>query len=168
MYKNKKFGLSQNQIISILRRIPLFEGLSDREYVILTDFCHVTAVNEGNYLFHEGEFGYELYVLLAGEMSIYNKARGKLGSMKPGDVLGEMAVVRKSSRSADAVAERDSLLLRIKRIELDQLVGKAPRISYIIVLNIARLVSERLLVANNINEDPEQEEHWDYEPISVR
>ncbi len=59
-------GLSQNHVISILRRIPLFDGLNDGEYKILTEFCRVRAVKAGEALFREGDFGFEFFVILVG------------------------------------------------------------------------------------------------------
>lgn len=171
-------GLSQNHVITILRRIPLFDGLNDGEYKILTEFCRVRVVKAGETLFREGDFGFEFFVILVGEMTVSTHAKGPINQIVPGDVLGEMAVVRRSSRSATVTADRDALLLRIRRDELDQIVGIAPRVSYLIAMNIARRLSERLVHSNELIPPLEREataaaeqpegEHWDYVPISVR
>ena len=68
----------------------------------------------GDFLFQEGEHGDKMYVLLEGEIDIF------LGDFVfetagPGSLLGEMALIDDSPRTAHAVAKTPSRLAQIDR-----------------------------------------------------
>ncbi len=136
---------SASRIVGILKKIPVFFGLANEEYVALIDVCHVAQYPAGEVLFEEGDSGHDMYVLLAGEVEITTEKAGPIYTMKPGEILGEIAVVSHVNRTATAVTTEDSSLLRLSRDELDMLIGKAPRASYVIMKNIALTLAERLM-----------------------
>lgn len=63
----------------------------------------------------EGEIESALFILLKGEVYINKTSRPhlKLAQLKPGDVFGEVAFVKNIARSANAVAETDTIVLKI-------------------------------------------------------
>ncbi|MCW8826869.1 MAG: cyclic nucleotide-binding domain-containing protein [Gammaproteobacteria bacterium] len=148
MPRNDK-ATTQKAVIHILRKLPLFSGLMDDEYKLLMSVCHLIELPRQKILFHADEAGHEIYLLLNGKIEIKAINSGHLGIIHPGEVVGEMAVVRDALRSATATAIEDSLLFRINQSDLDLLLGKSPRVSYLIMKNIARELAERLATSNN-------------------
>ena len=142
-----KFSVSR--IVGILKKIPIFGGLANDEYVALIDVCHVAQHAASEVLFEEGDSGHDMYVLLAGAVDITTQKAGLIYTMKPGEIFGEIAVVSHVHRTATAVATEDSSVLRLSRDELDMLIGKAPRASYVVMKNIAQTLAERLMTSDD-------------------
>ncbi|NIR97208.1 MAG: cyclic nucleotide-binding domain-containing protein, partial [Gammaproteobacteria bacterium] len=91
--------------LSKLRQVSLFGGFSDGELVRLLKICRTRQFGQGTYVFHEGEPGHSLYVLVAGRLNISTVVGGQakvLVEMTPGDCFGEMAIISAEPRSADA------------------------------------------------------------------
>ena len=131
-----------------MRKLPLFHGLQDSEHLMLINACKIVKLIEGSFLFREGDRGHELYILLNGKMRIQTDEIGVMGHIRPGDIVGEMGVVRNADRTATIIATENSMLFSIGRMDLEGLAGKAPRISYLIMRNIANVVSDRLATTN--------------------
>lgn len=86
-----------------LRRIALFQGFADADLAQLAAElreCHLAA---GDVLFHQGEVGQDCYVILQGELEVItylNGAELRLGTRCTGEIIGEMALIDRSPRSA--------------------------------------------------------------------
>lgn len=86
-----------------LRRIALFQGFADADLTQLAEElreCHLAA---GDVLFHQGEVGQDCYVILQGELEVItylNGAELRLGTRCAGEIIGEMALIDRSPRSA--------------------------------------------------------------------
>jgi CRP/FNR family transcriptional regulator, cyclic AMP receptor protein len=79
----------------------------------------------GDFLFREGEKGDKMYVLLEGEIDIF-LGDFVLETAGPGSLLGEMALIDDSLRTADAVAKTPSKLAQIDRGRFHFLVQQTP------------------------------------------
>ena len=137
------------RIITILKKIPVFAGLTDEEYELLINVCRVVQCAEGEVLFEEGAAGHDMFVLLAGSVEITTSKAGPIHTLTPGELVGEIAVVCRVHRTATSVATQESVLLKLSRDELDLLLGRAPRASYVIMKNIAETLGERLMGADS-------------------
>ena len=85
----------------------------------------VTSVQSGVPLFNEGESGKNMYVLMEGTVSIL--VGGKLVEVaEPGSLLGEMALVNSSVRSATAITRSDCRVISINSLQFDLLVRESP------------------------------------------
>ncbi len=81
-------------------------------------------------------------------MEITTSKAGTITTLKPGELVGEIALVCRVNRTATAVATQASALLKLSRAELDLLLGRAPRASYVIMRNIAETLGARLMGAD--------------------
>ena len=80
-------------------------------------------------IFQEGQIGNEVYFIHSGSVQLFKKtAKGPIALQKlgPSEVFGEMAVIDKGKRSADAIALDNTSLTVISLSEFDSLIGKAP------------------------------------------
>ncbi len=83
----------------------------------------------GEYLMQEGESGYEAYMIISGDVEVTKKVRGKeinLISLSAGDVIGEMALILKATRSASVKAIEDTEVVVITEETMKQGLSKLP------------------------------------------
>ena len=93
----------------------------------------------GKTIVKEGTAGDLMYVILEGELEV--SAGGKLIEVaKPGDVVGEMALIDTKARSATVVAKSDCRLVPINEKRFLVLVHETP----IFALLVMRTLADRL------------------------
>jgi CRP-like cAMP-binding protein len=143
--------------VARLRDIGLFGGLGDD---ILETFVANLARLElasGADVFHEGEAGRDLFVILDGEIEVLRRSkRGhetRVALLGPGDWFGEMSILDVLPRSATMRVVAPSQLLRFSAQDLDTLYRRDLRAYSLLVLNIAREISRRLRVADGLLAD---------------
>jgi len=140
-----------------LRQIGLFGALPDEVLEQLGRILTTAQVETGSTLFHEGEDGRDMYVLLNGEMEVLKRSKGgadaRVALLGPGDWFGEMSIVDIQPRSASVRALAPSVLLRVSTSDLDFLYRHDLRSYALVVLNLARELSRRLRVADGILAD---------------
>jgi CheY-like chemotaxis protein len=127
-----------------LRRVSLFSGFSDPELIRLLKICRTRNYPAGSFIFHEGEKGYSLYVLVAGTLEIRKEEHGTsrvLVEMHPGDCFGEMAIIADEPRMADATAATDCTVIEVNASVVN---SNEDIISLKLVRQIAILLAKKL------------------------
>lgn len=99
-------------MIDKLRDLPLFRSFDDEALAALSSRVTAKSIDEGEVLFEEGEEGETFYIVDAGEVTIRKKER-TLAVLRDGQMFGEMALFEKETRSASAVATRETSLYAI-------------------------------------------------------
>jgi signal transduction histidine kinase len=120
---------SQTERFEFLKRIPLFAELGETDLRKLCSLVGDVRLAAGEELFRQGGDGDLAYVIREGEIQISRFSEGQeipLAVRRPGEVIGEMALLEQVPRMASARARTDSLLLAIGRRELDQLLTSSP------------------------------------------
>ena len=100
-------------------------------------------------VFREGDMDSDLYILLKGSVSIKKQSFDRVESKRlvtfgPGSVFGEMALIDKSPRSADAWADTDCELLRLPHEAFVDMCREHPQVANKLLINIAREISFKL------------------------
>ncbi len=112
-----------------LRKSELFRELSDddlQRLCLTTEYVRLAA---GKTLFTQGSPGDKAYFIQEGQLEILNTAGGRevlIAVRKPGELIGEMALLEETPRSAAVRARVDSLLFAIGKQQFDQLFGSSP------------------------------------------
>ncbi len=98
------------------------------------------AYPEGSMIFTEGQTGREMFIVQKGSVrisKIVNEEEQIIAFFKPGDVLGEMALLENDYRSANAIANEDCVLLVLNRENFDQMVQTQPQYIYKLTTTLA-------------------------------
>ena len=98
----------------------------------------------GDFLFREGDKGDKMYVLLEGEVDIF-LGDFVLETAGPGSLLGEMALIDDSPRTANAVAKA-SRLAQIDRRRFHFLVQQTPHFA----THVMKILADRLRHMNAV------------------
>lgn len=128
------------EYIDHLRRVPLFDGLSDKELEFLAGVTTETSVKEGSVLVKQGELGQEAMIVEAGTASV-TRDGSEIDTIGPGDFFGEMSLVNNQPRNAGVVATSDMTLLVMDSREFSSILDKYPEVAVKILKTVvARLV----------------------------
>jgi CRP/FNR family transcriptional regulator, cyclic AMP receptor protein len=137
---------------SILKNVYLFDGLSEEDLEKVFDICKPFELKENEKLFSEGDAGDELFIIVSGEIRI-SKLIGGLGEealavLKDGNFFGEMSLVDDVPRSADAISNKASSLLRISREDFLQLLMSDKDLALTLLMTFVKTLSLRLRQTN--------------------
>ncbi|MHB9027278.1 MAG: Crp/Fnr family transcriptional regulator [Candidatus Latescibacterota bacterium] len=103
--------------IEIMKKIPLFKGFSDEQYVKVQKICSRRNIKKDNYIYYEGEDSSDLFILLKGRLRIMLKGV-LLNVLFPICMVGEIGVFTDGNRSASVLADEDSAVIRIPKKDL--------------------------------------------------
>ena len=127
-----------------LARSPLFAGLPRRLLGRLATRFLEKAYYAGEVVFHEGDPGRALFVVVEGTVEITQATpRGEhvVRTLGAGDAFGELALIDDSPRSGSArVAEPGSLLILYKT-DFDALMESEARIAVVVMRNLSRILA---------------------------
>ena len=124
---------------------PLFKGMSRKLLRKLLIDLIEKKYEAGDIIFHEGESGKAVYVVLEGSVKIVkgsNSENKTLHVLGPGSHFGELALIGHTTRFATAVAEEDSLLLIMYKSYFDDLIRCNSATSARILLNLVEILSD--------------------------
>lgn len=127
--------------------IPLFKGLNSAEIVQVICAGKALTLQGGEYVFHAGDEGNEMFVVISGSVrveTIIGGSRQILARFTTGQIFGEIAFVTKILRTADIVAEEELEILEISEIFFQSLILKLPETAAKILYNLSLILCERL------------------------
>jgi serine phosphatase RsbU (regulator of sigma subunit) len=130
---------------NLLANIPFFTDLPPDELDRLMAELDVVNLKSGEILFHEGDPGEHLYVVVKGELEILMAPNTEneliLNILYEGEYLGEMSLIQPGGhRTASARARGDVVLLSMSREQFKDLLKRHPYLANAMV----RVLSQRL------------------------
>lgn len=146
-------GKDLEAVAAALAKSELMAALSQETLARLARAGAPSALEPGALLFARGDKGDALYVLLEGEVEVRTSNEAgrdvRIAALKPGALIGEMAVLDGGARSADIAAIRRCRLLRISRDSALAALESEPKA----LLKLIAELSRRLRAANSNLED---------------
>ena len=96
--------LSQIERFHLLSNVPIFAGISMEEQRILADKSILENREPNEIVIEQGEVGHCLYIILQGHVlvTVQNKSKiwKRITTLGPGNIFGEIAVIRNIPRTA--------------------------------------------------------------------
>src|SRR5581483_8610524 len=121
--------------------VPLFSGLSPAEIAALAKRATTVTLGAGAWLYHEGDIADGMYVVRSGRIQMVDERRDGgpqiIRELRPGAVLGELALIRRSRRTAGARVRRDAVLLRIDQAAFEEILGSSSHVSRVLLTTLA-------------------------------
>jgi CRP-like cAMP-binding protein len=137
----------------VLARSGLFQGVSAAAAEAAAEAFQSVEYPRGNTIFHEGDAGDSLYIVLSGKVKIGRKAsdgrENMLAVMGPSDQFGELSLFDPGPRTATATALTDVRLARMHKTALRPWISEHPEIAE----QLLRVLARRLRRTNNIVAD---------------
>jgi len=117
--------------IAFLKKIHLFHGLEEDEYVAIAEELQELPVPKDGVVFKQDNKADSFYLIYGGSVRIARRQNNKeiqLARLVKEDYFGEMALVEKRRRSATVVALADTLLLVLSRQDFEKLYKQKPHL----------------------------------------
>lgn len=125
----------------VLRSAPLFRGLDDDAASALRASMIEEVLERGEVLFHEGDEGDRVYVVINGKVKLGRKApdgrENLLALLGPGQMFGELSLFDPGPRSATCTAVTDSNLLSLRHNNLLPWLTGRPELARALLLQLA-------------------------------
>jgi sigma-B regulation protein RsbU (phosphoserine phosphatase) len=115
-----------------LESLQLFQSLPAATLTQLAQDLTEQQLAAGTVLFNQGDPGHNCFVILSGALEVLTFVDGKelrLDIFKRGQVIGEMALIDRSPRSATVRAVETSRLLVLTERDFITLIGNAPELA---------------------------------------
>ena len=126
---------------AVLRQIPLFHTLNQRERGLVELILHERTYVAGELIWEEGEEGLGMYIILEGQVKVVRKGiagKRELGTLAVGESFGELSLLEGGTRTVGVIAaESPTRLLSLFRPELLRLMENHSRIGHKLCYELA-------------------------------
>lgn len=151
-------GVSVDKVV----RASLFRGLTKEEMEKVLSLGREVKWGEGETIVVEGEVGETIYIIYSGAVKVSKRltlsqlAEGaghgektllQMDTAEP-IVVGEVAMLTKSERSATITATKECIALEIHGADMAKLCNSDTVLGFKIMSNLAQILSDRLRKAN--------------------
>jgi CRP/FNR family transcriptional regulator, cyclic AMP receptor protein len=137
----------------VLRKAGLFQGVDPEASEALASQFEIFDAARGTTLFHEGEPGDSLYIVLAGKVKLGRRSsdgrENLVAVMGPSDQFGELSIFDPGPRTSTAVVVTDARIARLPKQALHAWVENRPEIA----LQLLRVIARRLRRTNTMLAD---------------
>ena len=137
----------------ILGRFNIFKGLTSNELKEIAQFCEDRIYTKSEGIFDQSSPGKEVYIVKKGKVHIdiglkWQTDHRMIHQFTDGDIFGELAILDQRPRSATAICDSDTEVITINCDSLWDLFDRNNHIGYIVITNLATVLSTRLRNAN--------------------
>ena len=128
-------------------------ALQNREYAeILAEHCKKVDVTEGALIARQGAPSDSMHFILEGRIgvivSVGPHSQIRVRSLGQNTTIGEMGLLTRQPRSANIVAEENSVLYEFSAESYDQITSEHPALTQALLTYVMTVMSERLRFAN--------------------
>jgi len=122
--------------VDLLRRVPLFAGLSKRDLAQIASVADEVDFDAGKVLIREGERGREFFVIVDGEVEV-RRGDEHVATMGAGDFFGEMALLTHTPRNATVTTTTALRALVLADRQFRALLDHSPSVQIKVLLALA-------------------------------
>lgn len=155
----KKTG-KEESYLNMLGKNILFQNLNKKELQFIHTIIHERSYRTGEVIFHQGNLGTGMYMIIKGSVDIVIKDIDHLNKtdyqdlqvahLVSEDFFGEISLVEDNSkRTATAIAVEDTLLAGFFKPDLMELLERNPTIGAKVIFQLAKVLGRRLRETTN-------------------
>src|SRR5438105_604443 len=113
--------------VKLIRRVPLFSGLSKKALEDVSRIADEIDLPEGKVLAREGARGQEFVDIVEGKAEVEQDGR-RINMLGDGDFFGEIALVTKQPRTATVTTTKSTRALVITERDFLALLKRSPEV----------------------------------------
>jgi CRP-like cAMP-binding protein len=133
--------------VEALSEVKVLPGLNQRQIESFARYMERVEVPQFGHIVRKGDHGDAMYLVLEGELralTIVDGRESTLTTIAPGEAFGEISLLDQGPRSADVIANQDSVLLRITAAAFERLLREAPALAMPLLLGLSRALVGRV------------------------
>ncbi len=130
--------------IKLLKSVSLFQSMPAFELLPIAEACEVVDFGKDEVIFRKGQPGDALFVVVSGSVAIVRDG-ATLTALGATACFGEIAVLDESTRTADAVCETPSRVLKLTASSFRKTIAEHGEIG----LSVTRVLVQRLRAATD-------------------
>ena len=147
-HKIKPVPDKNDQVLSAVSQIPIFDSLKGDECRTLIQHMGYFKAAAGDHLFEEGDDGHHVCFVGSGGLEVLKNVGEEknvtIATLKKGRSFGEMAMIDKLKRSATVKAQVSTNILVMSRDQFEDILTKYPALGIKILKGIALMLSQNL------------------------
>jgi CRP/FNR family transcriptional regulator, cyclic AMP receptor protein len=130
---------NRDDLLSLLGRVPLFEGLSRKELEAILRSSSEVEHEAGHNIVTEGGGAAGFHLMLAGEATVLQGGREKR-TLGAGDFFGEIALIDGGPRSATVRADTRVRTLSVTAWDFKPLLAEHPEMAHKVMVELCRRI----------------------------
>lgn len=138
--------MNLNEEVEILKGVPIFAKIEPAKLKLIAFTGERMTFNAGQELFHQGDQGDAMYVILAGiaDVLIDNPKGGQIAvaEMKKNNFVGDMAILCDVPRTATIKARESLTTLKISKDMFYRLVAEVPQMAIEVMRELAHRLED--------------------------
>ena len=143
---------NNEKVLRILREIDQFTTFSSEDILSFLDAGKLLEYEKNEEILIEGQNGFHVYFLLAGEVRITKEGKEVKTLRRTGELFGEMGFMEGATKSASVTALQKTLVLRLD----SAIIGKNPdakelALGYTIYRLFCEVLADRLRITTEEN-----------------
>lgn len=134
-----------------LRRVKILANMTDDQLERFTQYMEAEQVPQWAQIVKQGDRGDTMYLILQGELRVRINVAGKetiLTTLTTGEFFGDISLFDQGPRSADVVANADSIVVKLSATSFQRLAEEAPDIATPFLLAIGKTLTARIRADN--------------------
>ena len=140
--------------IDLLRTLHIFSSLTEGELDAVASLLEPSQPAAGEVIFKEGDVAGGLYIVSSGRVVVKTRVsvdvEKTLLTLRSGDVFGELSLITGEGRTATAIAEENTELLRLTPAQFDTVVQDSPVIGTKLMKYLLTTLANRLNVTTSL------------------
>ncbi len=152
-------AISKNLEFNFLKTQELISDLKPKQTEELVKLVETIELTDGEPLFHEGDAGDAMYLIRQGALKIVKEISGgnKLMAVrKEGDIIGEMALLHDEPRSATAISQGDSVIMKLSRDGFESVLGEQSAAHDTLMAHAAKRIKQQKTLTQSTQNNTDQ------------
>ena len=137
----------ERSIIDVLKEVPIFEALSNRELQNIARIAYRRHYSAGEVIIHEGQNAAGMYIMVDGQAEVTKVLEDgtilHLTTLENSGLFGDVGLLDSSPRTATVKATRDSSIIGFFRPELLELINSNPRLASKVIFKLGQILTAR-------------------------
>ena len=130
-------GLTQDERISLLRGVALFQGVADDGLAAVAAKATEIGFEAGRTIVRQGEVGTGFFLIASGQARVVRGGRA-IAELGPGQFFGELSLLDQQPRIANVVAETPVDCLALASWDFEAILTSQPGVALAILRGVAR------------------------------
>ena len=139
--ENNMYSILEKTIL--LKSVNLFQNIPGNVLSKIAQISSEIQLEEKDIIFREGDSGNSLFVIISGKVDII-KNNQIIANLEQGNCIGEMSLLDQEPRSADAISNGETILLKIDQDGFFELMAGSSEI----MKQIVKMLTKRLRQTN--------------------